>query len=125
MNLPRRPEFDTEAIEDGATTVLSLRGELDLLCAPQMTAELELALARRPATLAIDLRRVAFMDSTGVHAIISAELRCRRQGTRFYLIRGPAAVDRLMAMCGLDRAFSTVGHPAQLPPDETSLPIAV
>lgn len=125
MASPGKPEFHTEAIERGGITVLGLRGELDLRHAQQLTAEIELALARRPATLAIDLGRLSFMDSSGTHAIIAGELRCRQRGTSFYLIRGSAAIDRLMAMCGLDRAFPTVSRPAQLPSDDTPLPIAV
>ncbi|HEX4009262.1 MAG TPA: STAS domain-containing protein [Solirubrobacteraceae bacterium] len=121
-----RPDFHLDAIENGPVTVLRPSGELDLVHGSRLTAALEPALARRPATLAIDLRQLSFMDSSGIHAIIAAELRCRLQGTRFYLIRGSATIDRLMAVCGLDRAFPTVSGPEQLPAgDDTPLRIAV
>jgi anti-sigma B factor antagonist len=119
------PEFRLEAIEQGLVTVLRLTGELDLASGPRLTAEIEPTLTRRPATLAIDLRQLTFMDSSGIHAIIAAERRCRQRGTRFYLIRGSATIERLMAVCGLDRAFPTVSGPEQLPGDGSPLPIAI
>ncbi len=123
--LRAKPEFDSEPIEMGATTVLRLRDELDLLYATQVGADIELALTRGPRILAIDLRGLAFMDSSGVHAMIAAERRCRQLGARFFLIRGPAAIDRLMSICGMDRAFEVVNSPEQLPRDDRLLAIAV
>jgi anti-sigma B factor antagonist len=125
MGSSATPEFQLGASEHGPVTVLGLCGELDLASGPRLTAEIELALARRPATLAIDLRQLSFMDSSGIHAIIAAERLCRQQGTRFFLIRGSATIDRLMAVCGLDRAFPTVSGPEQLPADGSPLSIAV
>ena len=36
----------------------------------------------------LDLRELAFMDSSGVHAIVNASIRARQVGRRLVLLRG-------------------------------------
>jgi anti-anti-sigma factor len=65
----RPPRFEVAVVEDGETLSLKLTGELDLVSEPI----LESALARaegRPVK--IDLSELAFMDSTGLRALLSA-----------------------------------------------------
>jgi anti-sigma B factor antagonist len=109
--------FHTEEVEFGTATMLSFEGELDLAYGPTVNAAVEHALARRPAAFAADLRGVTFMDSSGIHTLISAERRCRLAGVRFFLIRGSAAIDVLLTMVGLDRLFEILSGPEQIPRD--------
>jgi hypothetical protein len=46
----------------------------------------------------LDMRDLAFMDSSGLHAIIKAGLGARRVGRRLVLLRGPVNVDRLFTL---------------------------
>jgi anti-sigma B factor antagonist len=114
MKAPDRPGFRTEEVAIGSAAMVSLYGELDIRYQSQVIASLERALARRPSALAADLRGLTFMDSTGVHALINVERRCRRQGVRFVVIRGPITVDRVLSVLGLDRLFEIVGDPEQI-----------
>jgi anti-anti-sigma factor len=46
------------------------------------------------------MRDLAFMDSSGVHAIVNAGARVRRLGRRLVILRGPPDVDRVFALTG-------------------------
>lgn len=117
-------DFGIETTTIGAAAVVSLHGELDVLVAPAVEERIRLALATQPAALALDLRDLSFMDSTGVHALIATERHCRGLGIRFLLVRGSEAVDHLLALCGLEGRFEMISDPRQLaaPP---SLAVAV
>jgi anti-anti-sigma factor len=65
----RPPRFDVAADEQAGTLVLRLSGELDLMSEPQLAAELGRAAGRR---VRIDLAELAFMDSTGLRALLAA-----------------------------------------------------
>ncbi len=121
MDAPGLPEFRTEEVAIGSATMVSLYGELDIHYESQVTAGFERALDRSPSALAADLRGLIFMDSTGVHALLDAERRCRTQGARFFVIRGPAGVDRVLSVLGLDRLFEIIAGPEHLPGDGAGL----
>ena len=48
----------------------------------------------------LDLRGLAFMDSSGVHAIVDAGIRARQGGRRLIVLRGPPNVDRVFTLAG-------------------------
>jgi anti-sigma B factor antagonist len=117
-------EFRTEETAIASVSVVSLLGELDIQHESHVTAGFERALDRHPAVLAADLRGLSFMDSTGVHALLAAERRSRTQGTRFLVIRGSVAVDRVLSVLGLDRLFEIIAGPEHLPGDSAVLEAA-
>ena len=66
----RPPRFAIEASREPAgRVVLALSGELDLVTEPQLAAALDEA-AGQPVR--IDLSELAFMDSTGLRALLAA-----------------------------------------------------
>jgi anti-anti-sigma factor len=48
----------------------------------------------------LDLRELAFMDSSGVHAIVAASSRAREGGRRLVLVRSRPDVDRIFGLTG-------------------------
>ena len=78
--------------------------------------EIDRVLSQRPVVLAIDLRGLSFMDSSGVHVL---DLRpagaARSSGQRFFVIRGGRHIDRLLTACGLDGYFEMVAGPISCP----------
>ncbi len=121
MTAVELPGFRTEETVVGSTVVVSLGGELDIQYAASVVATFDRALDRSPSVLAADLRGLSFMDSSGVHALLDAERRCRTQGARFFVIRGTAAVDRVLSVLGLDRLFEIIAGPEHLPGDFAAL----
>jgi anti-sigma B factor antagonist len=94
------PPFDCSWTDGGLNAAwVHLAGELDV----ETTPELERTL-RDPDSQArlvvLDMRDLAFMDSSGVHAIVNAGARVRRLGHRLVILRGPPNVDRLFALTG-------------------------
>jgi anti-sigma B factor antagonist len=114
MEASDRPGFRTEEVAIGSAVMVSLYGELDIRYQSHVLASLERALARHPSALAADLRGLTFMDSTGVHALIDVERRCRRQSVRFVVIRGSSTINRVLSVLGLDRLLEIVADPEQI-----------
>jgi anti-sigma B factor antagonist len=96
---------------DGRTT-LALRGELDISSAPVLEEALGRLEGAGPPVLVIDLRALAFMDSTGLRTIVAADQRARAQGRRVAIVRGPEAVDRIFSVTRLDERLEIVDDPA-------------
>ena len=59
----------------------------------------------------IDLRKLNFLDSCGLSRLLAARRRARRAGHRLVLVRGPAAVQRLLQAAALDDVFELVTDP--------------
>lgn len=57
----------------------------------------------------LDLRNLTFIDSSGVHVIVAADRLARRDGTRFVLIAGPSAVQRVFEIAGIEELLSFHG----------------
>lgn len=93
-------DFAITVRSDGQRRTLVLDGELDLLSAGELEATAERVCAEDIAELAIDLRGLTFVDSTGLRAILTcwdlAKGRCA-----FLLIPGSPAVQRLFEVTGL------------------------
>ena len=102
MFMDTRSTFRVDALDSGSMSIIALHGELDVSVQQTLMAEIDRVLAKRPVVLAIDLRGLTFMDSSGVHALISTGLRCQEQGQRFFVIRGGGHIDRVLNACGLD-----------------------
>ena len=94
----------------GQTRVV-LIGELDIASSEGLENELAAIEADSPGTLVLDLRRVEFIDSTGLRALIAADERARSEGRRLAVVRGPNAVERLLALTKLDQRLEIVDDP--------------
>ncbi len=105
-------ELTTET--DGATVRLALTGELDIAGAARVERELERIEQEPPATIVLDLRQLAFMDSTGLRVIVAADGRAREQARRLVIVRGSATVQRIIEMTRLDERLEIVDDPAAL-----------
>lgn len=103
-------ELTTEST--GATVRLALTGELDISGAARVEQELERIEREGPATIVLDLRDLAFMDSTGLRVIVAADGRAREQSRRLVIVRGSDTVQRIIEMTRLDERLEIVENPA-------------
>src|SRR3954469_7252060 len=88
---------------------VSLSGELDLSSALLFDEELRRIEADDlPRTLVLDLRRLKFLDSTGLRLIWSAHARAVRCGRRLRIVPGGAAVRRIFRLTGLHERLDFV-----------------
>ena len=105
------PRFDVdkdpvvEIVRDADMTTLVLAGDLDLLTAPVLHAVLDSECALRPRRLVVDLAAVEFLDSSGLHLLLSAHRRLIEAGCALVLASPSDAVRRVIELIGLDRTF--------------------
>ena len=83
--------FEITVTRDGEGVLLAVAGELDLALAPAVLAHVEGAADRGGASIVLDLGGFAFIDSTGLRALLTAHEHC---GERLTIIPGPACERR-------------------------------
>jgi anti-anti-sigma factor len=103
--------FEIATEEGEGQTRVALAGELDIASAPQFEEGLESVEAKAPDVLILDLRKVEFIDSTGLRAVIAADERARSAGRRLVIIRGTPAVERVFSVTQLDQRLEIVDDP--------------
>ena len=74
-------------------------GELDLATAPELARTLHESQQLAHLTV-LDLRELAFMDCSGVHAIVNASILARKDGRRLILVRGRPDIYRMFTLTG-------------------------
>lgn len=113
--MTRPPVFRILTNESGSRVEIAIEGELDLATAPRLHAEFERVGALQGIELAIvDLRKLAFLDSTGLEAIVQFDARSRAGGAETVIVRGPRAVERLLAVMQLDQKLRIVDDPDEV-----------
>jgi anti-sigma B factor antagonist len=96
-----------EKTQEADGVVLALSGELDLASAPVLERELRDAEATSPPRLVIDLAGLAFMDSTGLQALLRARERANTDGQHQLLLRrAPHQVQRVFELTKTGDAFT-------------------
>jgi anti-anti-sigma factor len=108
-------EFAISADDRDGRAFLTLRGELDLATAPEFE-ELVNERIDEGRAVVVDLRRLEFMDSSGIRVLVAAHARAGRTGTKLYVVRPePAsAVAKIVEVSGLDGELNIVDDPAQV-----------
>ena len=59
----------------------------------------------------LDLSEITFMDSTGLSAMLVAEMHARMRGQRFSVVEGPPHVNELFRLTGVDNFLEIVSRP--------------
>jgi anti-sigma B factor antagonist len=76
-------------------------GELDVATTPQLERTLRQAQLQARLVL-LDLRGLASMDSSGLHAIAGASIRARQVARRLVVLRGLPDVERIFTSGNID-----------------------
>lgn len=106
-------EFQVEVRREGSASVIAVSGELDLASGPQLEEELS-AIDPEVSLVVIDLRRLEFMDSTGLSIIVRAHQRLAEQERDLSLVRGSPQVQRLLDLTGVAERVRLVDAPEDL-----------
>lgn len=85
----------------GRRTVVHVAGEIDVDTAPALTEAIDAALENGALELWVDLTQVAFMDSSGLHALWRARRRALALNRRLAIICPGGPVRRLFDIAGL------------------------
>lgn len=102
-------------VQDGEQAVLiGVSGELDLASSPELERELERGTASEAELLIIDLRKLEFMDSSGLSVLVRAHQKATQSGKRFAIVKGPQQVERLLSLTGVAERLTVVDTPEEL-----------
>ena len=97
--------IDIDIVEYDDLVIVSVEGEVDLCAAPLFEESLAIAAATDAPAIVLDLDRVSFMDSAGVHVLLQFSIS-EQNRDRLRLTRGSSQVQRLLAITGVRRYLS-------------------
>jgi anti-anti-sigma factor len=86
-------------------TLVAPSGEIDLATAPQLREGLERAEQKPGTGLVIDLRQVAFIDSTGIGELVGCHRRCRATGRGLAFVVPDGTIRKILGVTGMDAVF--------------------
>lgn len=95
LNIEIRPDAQT----------IALAGEADLLGAAKIEEALRKACMGEWGTVVVDLSKLTFIDSSGLHALMAGHQSCRARGQEMRIIPGPENVQRLFELTGMNDSF--------------------
>jgi len=87
--------------KDGDTRVLTLEGELDLANSKLLEVELGEALGDGDCRIVVDMRRLEFIDSTGIALLVAALAQDSGVGKLRFIPSRADAVTRVLRLTGI------------------------
>jgi anti-anti-sigma factor len=109
--------FDVLTDREGSVLRIAPQGEIDLATVDLLRDTIEREHDGR-APLALDLRGVAFLDTSGLRLVLSVADRAAGDGFELRVVRGPQAVQRVFEVAGLDGRLPFVDEPSETAADE-------
>jgi len=107
-------EFSVEERNEGSAWILAVSGELDLRTSPELEDRLDRVWVSGAELVILDLRRIEFMDSTGLRVLLGAHQRAQETSRRFALVRGADQVERVLTLTGVRDLLTIVDAPEEL-----------
>jgi anti-sigma B factor antagonist len=101
IDAPWALDFRADMLSSDGVHRVILRGELDMVGAPVLWQRICEASEQPTRAIRLDLRKLTFMDSSGLHVVLNAYELCMRAGYEFALVGGTPAVRRLFEVSGL------------------------
>ena len=86
--------------------VVAAGGELDMIAAPDLAADLGAAISTRPRAVIADLTAVRFLGAAGLSALERAHNHAEAVGSRLVLVAGQRCVLLPLALTGLDMVLT-------------------
>jgi len=97
--------FEARTAFDDERAVVTLAGECDLSVRDQLATVL-LEAVSRAEVVTVDLTAVTFMDSSGLHAVMTGHRAARHAGRRLYATGAVGVVAALLDLTGLADVLS-------------------
>ena len=91
--------------QEGASTVLRVRGELDAVSCPELRPVLDTLSSMGKCAVTVDLSELRLIDSSGVGVMVSLYKRVRANGGEVKFVGVTAQPLVIFKLLRLDRAF--------------------
>jgi anti-sigma B factor antagonist len=105
-------EFSVRVLPDRERVVVALAGELDLATVDRVEQEALELYDRGFTSLALDLRGLTFMDSSGLKLLMRLQHHAHARNCQFAIVDGEGPVRRLLQLTRLSDHFTHVPPPA-------------
>jgi anti-sigma B factor antagonist len=96
----------TDGPIDATTRVVEPHGEIDLATAPNLKAALDAATDASARYVLVDFKDVAFLDSTGIGVLLSAERKLRARDGKLIVVCNDPLIRRVFEIAGLTHVFN-------------------
>jgi anti-sigma B factor antagonist len=105
-------------LQDDRHTI-RVAGELDIASVGELARAAVSLVARPIPALVLDLEELAFVDSSGLHGILTVHTLCEQHGCGFALAHVPPQAQSVLEISGLDRVLATCDEEEVLAAGET------
>jgi anti-sigma B factor antagonist len=102
-------EISVSRTKAGDIPIVAVSGEVDVYSAPSLKDNITELLESGTDTLIVDLSGVAFLDSTGLGALVEARATTSEAGGSLPLVCSQERILKLFTITGLDGVFTI--HP--------------
>jgi anti-sigma B factor antagonist len=93
--------FHCEVEPDRGSVRVTPHGELDIATVPELERRLRELRESGFDRVVLDLRRLGFMDSTGLRLVMREDAAAREDGRTFAVVAGSPAVQRVFELAGV------------------------
>ena len=97
--------FDLTTAEESGRIRVSLEGECDLAVSDRLT-EVLLDAVRRSPVVVVDLAGLDFLDSSGMHGLVTAHRAARERGGRLEAVNPTGTVALVLDLTGVGTLLS-------------------
>jgi anti-anti-sigma factor len=98
-------QFEARTSAQAGRTVVALTGECDLAVSDELTSALLSAVRDAPVVI-VDLSGLRFLDSSGVHGLVTAHHAARAAGRRLYAVAPHGMVATVLDVTGVGALLS-------------------
>lgn len=98
--------IETVVRHEDDRVLVDVRGEVDILTAPQLAAVLEPEVTAGKSDVVVDLGELEFIDASGLHVLQRAHQQALRRGRRLVLRSPPRILTRILEVTALHRFFN-------------------
>ena len=95
------PDFHVASTMNGDRMIVALAGEVDLRVRDELQRSL-LAAVDAAARVLVDLTAVRFLDSSGLHALVTAHQTAQERGRSVYAANATGTVATILEITGID-----------------------
>lgn len=98
-------DLGLESADQNGTTVLNVRGEVDVYTAPRLRERIVDLVSQGKRQVVVDLGAVEFLDSTGLGVLVGALKRLRSHGGDLSLVCNQPRILKVFEITGLTKVF--------------------
>lgn len=105
MNSQAEDYFAVRRYRDGDAAVVEVSGCVDMITAPQLASQLDLAAVDRPAILIAELTNVTLLSSAAIQALVEVQRLAASIGISVRVVGDKIHTARPIQLLGLERTL--------------------